>query len=153
MKWPLPIVRVTLVQATPKHGQDGPNRPGEHRAGEEHLEGGIGDDGDGAKGGREDEHGKRGVIRRGCAPRDAAEPGVPQEDLITAVGEEDADELQERISLKIWGPTVSYRRRLTNATARHLANKVDREQNNAAGDSQHLAYQYAKRLPEGIPRQ
>jgi len=81
---------------------------------------------------------------------------VPREDLITAVGEEDArarDEPQERISLRIWGPTVCYRRPLTNATARHLANKVDQEQNNAAGDSQHLAYQHANRHPEGIPRQ
>ena len=37
--------------------------------------------------------------------------------------------------------------------ARHLANKVDREQHDAAGDSQHLANQHANRPLEGIPRQ
>jgi len=116
----------------PKHRQDVPDLAGEHRAGEEHLEGGIGADGDGAKGGREDEHGERGVVRGVCALRDAAGPGVPREGLVTAVGEEDArgvDELQEWISLSIWDPTGYYRRRLT--TTRHLANNVDREQNNA----------------------
>ena len=96
------IIQVVLVQATPKHGQDVPDLAGGHRPGKERLEGGIGADGDGANSGREDEYRERGIVRGVCALRDAAEPGVPRDRLVTAVGEEDArggNELHERISL------------------------------------------------------
>ena len=99
MEGSLLIVGVILVQAPPKHGEDVPNLAGQSRPGEERLEGGIGADGDGAKCGRKDEDGERGVVRRVCALGDAAKPGVAREGLVAAVGEEDArggDKLHKR---------------------------------------------------------
>ena len=90
MIWSILIDGIILVQAPPKHGKDVPDLAKESRPGDERLEGGIGADGDGAKGGREDEYNECGVVRCVCALGDVAKPGVPRERLVAAVGEEDA---------------------------------------------------------------
>ena len=90
MVGPILIVGFVLVQAPPKHRKDVPDLANQSRPKEERLDGSIGADGDGAKGSRENEYGESSVIRRVCALGDAAEPGMPWEGLVTAVGEEDA---------------------------------------------------------------
>lgn len=54
------------------------------------MEGGIRANRNDAKGGGENKYGERGVVQRICTLGDAAEPGVPRESLVTAIGEEGA---------------------------------------------------------------
>ena len=157
MVWSILIVRVVLIQAAPEHGQDVPDLASQGRPGEECLEGGIGADGDGAKGGREDEHGKRGVVRRVRARGDAAQPGVPRERLVAAVGKEDARGGDKLIAGgEPWCRLFTFVRVETTYEcnpARHLAKHVDREQREAAVHAEHLAKQRADGLPERVAGQ
>ena len=99
------------------------------------MEGGIRANRNDAKGGGENKYGERGVVRRLCTRGDVAEPGVPRESLVTAIGEEDArsgDQLEARQTLQDMLPSSLVGEKNENPTyecnsACHLAENVDRE--------------------------